>query len=271
MTFNEFYMKFVTLVYDDDLDSQRYYLSMVEEHRKIPVEYLLSLGAVFVPNNDYITHYMGRISEVPDFDLYRDGYCLWTHFVVFPVRNLIGDIVGLTGWDAGNKFKEISTGEKGLSMYKVSGKRLFKREKFFLSDTSLLKSSFDKRVIFITDGVFDCISLSYRGIPTIALLGSTISNEILYFLQWYNFVYVVSDNDSAGVSLYRRIKQAIPSTYRIMQSKTKDIEELLRSDSDCAITNKFREILNNPVAMDVNLLGSRIRLDISRLSLGESQ
>ena len=268
MTFHEFYTQFVNAVYDDDLDSQRYYLSMVEEQRHIPVDYLLHLGAVFIPNNDYIVYYMGAAAKSRDFDLYYEDSCSWIHFVLIPIRNLVGEIVGLTGWDAGNKFKEISTGERGLSMYKVSGKKLFKREKFFLSDVDLLRSAYSKRVIFITDGVFDCVSLSYRGIPTIALLGSTVSQEVLYFLRWYKYIYVVSDNDSAGVSLFRRLKQAVPNTYRIMQSETKDIEEFLRCDSNGQITKRLKGLLENPEPLDITLGGSRRKFNISRLNLG---
>ena len=110
-------------------------------------------------------------------------------------------------------------------MYKTSSKNIFKRDKYFLTDEEVLKKTFSSRTVFITDGVFDSMALNYRGIPAIALLGSTFSPEILYFLRWYKSVYVCADNDRAGITLFTKLKNALPYVYRVQQNKTKDIEE----------------------------------------------
>ena len=253
-TLDQLYLELYSKVLEDDLASQQYYLSVVEDQRKIPVDYLLALGALFIPNNEYIAHYLGKQAFDSMVGLYFENRCPWTLFVVIPIRNLSGEIMGLVGWDAYNKYKELTEGQQGLVSYRVSPKSVFPRDRYFLSDVECLKKNFDKRVLFITDGVFDAISLSYRGIPAIALLGSSFSREILYFLSWYKAVYVCTDNDSAGVSLYRKLDRATSNVYRLTQNRTKDIEELLRTDGiNGPITEQLYTLLNSADHFDYTL------------------
>lgn len=251
---NELYTTLVERVYEDDAASQRHYLSMVESHRHIPVDYLMQRGAVFIPNNDYIRHYLGSSADAYGAGLYEGEYCPWALFVILPIMDLVGDVVGLVGWDAQNKFKELEEGAKGLPMYKVSNKLTFARDKYFLSDIDLLRSKFDSRTIFIVDGVFDSVALNYRGLPAISLLGSSVSSEILYFLRWYKNVYIIQDNDTAGTKLYLRLKKALPRVYRVFQDRSKDIEELLRTDGvDGPLTQQLLGLLTQPAEDDYYL------------------
>ena len=267
-TLDSLYMELYTKVVEDDLASQTYYLSMVEEQRKISVDYLLELGAMFIPNNEYIAHYLGDKVYKSYAGLYYQETCPWTLFVLIPVRSLSGEVVGLVGWDAYNKYKETVEGPQGLVSYRVSAKSVFPREKYFLTDVNCLRKTFHHRVIFVTDGVFDALSLNYRGIPAIALLGSSFSQEILYFLSWYKTIYVCADNDSAGNNVVRKLSRAVPGVHRVTQSKTKDIEELLRSDGrDGPITLQLRGLLSNPICADVTLDAVQTRSRIRRFEL----
>jgi len=253
-TLNELYFELYSKVIEDDIRSQEYYLSVVADQRKIPVSYLLELGALFIPNNEYIVHYLGDKVYTSTAGLYYNRQCPWTLFVVIPVRNLAGDVMGLVGWDAYNKYKETVEGEIGLVSYRVSAKSVFARERYFLSDVKCLREQFDCRTVFVTDGVFDSIALNYRGIPAIALLGSSFSAEILYFLRWYRAIYVCADNDRAGLSLYAKLARAVPHVYRVIQDSAKDIEELLRSDGvNGNITSQLKGLLSLPSPMDYKI------------------
>lgn len=251
---DELYSELFTKVMEDDMPSQLYYLDMVATQRHIPVEYLLQIGAMFIPNNEYIEHYLGRSVHASSAGFYYEGRCPWTLFVIIPVRNLAGEVVGIVGWDAYNKYKELVDGEKGLVSYRVSAKSVFPREKYFLCDVDRLQRTFDSRVVFVTDGVFDTVSLNYRGIPSIALLGSSFSREILYFLSWYKYIYVCADNDAAGLALVKKLSRSTRNVHRIIQNKTKDIEELLRTDgTNGPLTTQLLGLLSNPVNGDVML------------------
>lgn len=255
VTLNEAYTELTSRVYEDDLSSQRYYLSLIEEQRNISVEYLINRGCLFIPNNDYIHHYIGAQADSYWLEMYRDNQCIWTLYVTIPIQDLAGDVVGLVGWDVQNKFKQISEGDQGLPMYRTASKHVFAKEKYFLTDVELLRDTFEQRTIFVVDGVFDSIALNYRGIPAIALLGSMFSREVLYFLRWFSRVFVVTDNDDAGVKLYQRLRGALPNVYRVTQNKGKDIEELVRKEAvDGPITAQLHEILSNGQRGDVRLI-----------------
>lgn len=243
---DELYTELHQAVYTDDMNSQMYYLQTVAEHRKIDAMYLVELGAMFIPNNDYISHYLG--SKVFNYNtgLYYKETCPWTLFLILPIRNLVGEVVGIVGWDAYNKYLEVAEGKSGLTSYKVSSKSVFDRDKYFLSDIDCLKDNFSKSVLFVTDGVFDCVTLNYRKIPTIGLLGSTFSKEVLYFLRWYKRIYVCADNDKAGLALAAKMSRVLPNVHRVIQNKTKDIEELLRGDGkDGPLTKQLLELRDN--------------------------
>lgn len=256
--FPQLYEKFLTSVWETDADIQRRYLKIVEEHRNIPVDYLESLGTVFIPNNDYITYFCGRVATCPEYDLYsQDGICYWTHFVIIPIRNLAGEICGIVGWDAENKYKEVYKGAEGLPMYRVSNTTVFPKDKFFLSDIKVLHRTFSNRIVCVTDGVFDTVALNWRDIPSIALLGSNFSKEVLFFLRWYKTVYVVTDNDHAGVTLYQKLSKSLPNVRRITQDKCKDIEEYLRDDGIAGVkTTTLKRLL--PLGSDISLTESGI-------------
>lgn len=244
VTLNELYGRLVEQVYTDDLQSQQHYLSLVSDMRKIPIDYLLSRGTLFVPNNEYIHHYLGSDADAWGPGLYEGDFCPWTLFVILPIQDLVEDTVGIVGWDVQNKFKAMEENLEGLPMYKVSSKLTFKRENYFLTDVSVLRKEFDSRAIFIVDGVFDSVSLNWRGLPAISLLGSSVSPDVLYFLRWYKEVYVIRDNDDAGTKLYNRLHRALPRVHQVFQSKCKDIEEALRPDGmEGPLTQQLWEII----------------------------
>lgn len=254
VTLHELYSRLVEQVYTDDLQSQQHYLSLVADKRQVPVDYLLSRGAVFVPNNEYIHHYLGSDADAWGPGLYEGEYCPWTLFVLLPIQDLLEETVGLVGWDVQNYYKAKEEGLEGLPMYKVSSKLTFKRENYFLSDVSVLRNQFDSRAIFIVDGVYDSVSLNWRGLPAISLLGSHVSADVLYFLRWYKEVYVIRDNDEAGTKLYKRLQKALPRVHQVFQSKCKDIEEALRPDGyDGPLTRQLWGIVKDRPRDDVFL------------------
>lgn len=252
MQFPDFALNLIERIYADDMESQDYYLNLLGQAREIPLDYLKSLGAFFVPNNDYIKYYGGNDSLNPDFDLYTYGQCLWTHFLVIPVKNLSGKICGFVGWDANNSLKKAEGIATDLSTYRVSNKRVFDKNHYFLADVKVLEENYHNGVLFVVDGVFDSLSLNCRGIPAISLLGSYPSALHYYFLHWFSHIYVITDNDKAGCDLYRWIHRAIPRTRRITQTGCKDIDAFLKQYPGIAERELF-EILRNPLNRDYEI------------------
>ena len=135
-------------------------------------------------------------------------------------------------------------------MYKVSSSEVFDRSKYFLTDVNLLKELFSKRVIFVVDGVFDSMNLNRLGVPAISALGSYVSQSLLYFLRWFKFVYVVHDNDPAGMALTKRLQRSLPSVFPVSQTLCKDIDEFIRTSKEHEEAAKqfFSNLVEHPVA-----------------------
>lgn len=254
MNLNECYNLLVELAYNQDYSKQREWISVITTQRNISVDYLMSRKCLFIPNEHYITDLIGESAQSPTLGFYFNGELLWQLYFIFPVTDLTGTIVGISGWDAYSKFK-VETSEKNLSlpMYKVSNSSIMDKGAYFMCDHNLLREQFSKRVIFVVDGVFDGLSLSEKGIPNICLLGSNITQSTIYFLGFYNYIYVLHDNDDAGIKLYHSLKRKLPNVYRITQVYTKDIEELLRDDEN-GISNQLQTLLGNPIKGDINLI-----------------
>lgn len=250
-TFHTIYSNLLNKIYQDDLQSQRYYLQFVADNRKIPIEYLLKRRVIFVPNNDYLHYYGGDEILNSNYDLYYERSCKWVHFLLIPIQDLSQNIVGVVGWDINHKARA-EDGEKGLEMYRTSNKFVMNKSHYFLTDTKLIESTFDKSVIFVVDGVFDSISLNSIGIPAISLLGSNTSTTLYYFLRWYSYVYVIPDNDIAGFNLLKRLKQAVPNVYGIYQPKAKDIDELLKLQPDTT-KKQLLSLISEPIPEGVYL------------------
>lgn len=258
MSFSNFCSELVNKIYKDDTQSQDYYLKFISAARQVPIEYLKSIGAFFVPNNDYLFYYGGNASLKYEYDIYRDGSCVWTHFLVIPVKTLSGKIVGFVGWDAYNSLKQ-QEGIPDLTTYRTTSKTVFNKNNYFLTDPLVLKNTFNTKSIFVVDGVFDSITLNSREIPTISLLGSYPSSLHYYFLQWYEHIYVLTDNDNAGSFLYKNIHRAIPRTVKLIQSETKDIDDFFKLHPNYA-ENKLKEILSNPVYYNTDISTKKYKL-----------
>ena len=250
-SFNEVYSNLLQKIYDDDLESQEYYLQFISDYRKIPLEYLKRIRAIFVPNNQYLYYYGGNDILKNNYDIYFEGSCKWTHFLLIPIKDLSGNIVGIVGWDINHKARA-EDGEKGLEMYKTSNKSVMNKNHYFLTDIDVLEENFQSEVIFVVDGVFDAISLNSIGIPAISLLGSNTSKTLYYFLRWYSYIYVAQDNDLSGTNLLKKLKLAVPNVFGVYQNKAKDIDELLKLYPD-KVKKQLYNLKMNPIKGDVFL------------------
>ena len=82
-------------VYKEDYKSQLYYLqSICNDVRHIPVEAILAVNAIFIPNEDYIITYFGTEALDAKYNFYdKYGQCLWLNKLMLPITNVVNEIV----------------------------------------------------------------------------------------------------------------------------------------------------------------------------------
>lgn len=82
--------------------------------------------------------------------------------------------------------------------------------------------------IVVTEGIFDCNALPEYNIPSIALLGTKIVEYHHIFLNRFNNIIYIPDNDVAGEMSWKNFKQKFPNAVKYtVPLGYKDVDQFL--------------------------------------------
>lgn len=244
MRFHDIARRGIDNIYSKDLESQEKFLTTVcRTVRKMDsINSLLKAEAFFVPNQDYMKVYFGVEALDTEYDMYSwDGVCLWDNYIVFPIKNIVGTIVGFAGFDPINKAKVQSGMDVDHpSYYRYSNSSVFNRGKYIYSLHGVYERAVKDGYIVLVDGIFDMLSLSDEGFNVGSLLGSQITDEVLFQLRFIDCLFVAEDNDTAGRQLYTELKRRHPNVKYIRQNSHKDVDDILKSEYKEEYINSLR-------------------------------
>ena len=219
-------------VYENDLASQEKYMEIfAEEIRKCDKNILIDAGGVFIPNNEYMQMYFGPITMIHDYS--KAGVCNWLEAIVFPIRDITDEIVGIEGYFPLNKLHK-ENGEtlfKYNFKYKVSDKSIFNSSLYFFGMKGIQRKALEDGYVILTDGTFDALSLTHIGYNALALLGSSVSKQQIAYLSMLDTVYLAVDNDRAGQDLLKYLKKNLPNVKGILFTKSKDVDDILKGEN----------------------------------------
>lgn len=107
---------------------------------------------------------------------------------IIPVRDIIGNLVTLIGYYPDNK------------KYITVPAPFFSKDVLFFNIDHAYKLSMQKfnGVVFLVEGIFDCLSLRSIGLPVLATMGSTVSLLKKELLKIFKKVIYIPDNDAVG-------------------------------------------------------------------------
>jgi hypothetical protein len=232
-------------IWGKDRNSQIQYLNiLLGDVRGIPAEAMLPYDAVFVPNNDYLHLYLGNDVLNPEYELYDlDGKCLWNNWIIIPVKTVSGNCCGWVGFNPFIKANAENTKDYSISYYSHPSRDTMQRGKCLLVRPDIYKSAVSEGYICIVDGVFDAIHLDYCGFYSASLFGSELNQYNMFLLSFVKDVYIICDNDEAGVRLLKDFKRIRPDVHEVVQGRTKDIDLLLRSDSSSDFCRELRSAI----------------------------
>ena len=153
------------------------------------VEVLKEVGFIKLPD----TVDLELLKELPSYSLLgleaKTGRCLLEGRFVFPVKDMLGNIIALIGWYPDEK-KYITTPSK-----------YFHRSSLFFGLDQL--STYGRQdIVFVCEGIFDALSLRSLGYRAYATMGVELSRQkkMLYSVLGNNVVGV-SDRDNVGNSV----------------------------------------------------------------------
>jgi DNA primase len=197
----------------------------------VPFDELLvkRLAATAIESPRARTYYFGRkITEesMKKFDL---GYSENQDMVTIPVHSPDGMLVGFVGRSVeGKEFKNTPGLPKGKTLFNLNR----------------VKAS---RKIYVVESSFDAIRLDQCGMPSVATLGSNVSNIQTELLKkYFNDIIVIADNDDAGNNMSKRLREKLGAKVSVLhlETKYKDIGDMEDSDIK-ALSFDFAESISS--------------------------
>ena len=192
------------------------------------VEELQKIGFVFIPETVDVS-----ILKDPKFSklglFTQTGRFLLTNRYMFPVKDMLGNILAFIGWYPDEK------------RYITTPSELFMKDCLFFGLDQLSNTGINKKYILV-EGIFDSISVRSIGYNCIAQMGSSTSpqKEVLYGL--FSRLLGIPDADKTGREVVSKDKWRLPanSSYvvwyqnrekiiKVGQEKgVKDIDDLIK-------------------------------------------
>ena len=229
--FSQVIKKGIQKIREIDSKAQDEFINIIcKDVRGMDSEIVHRANAFYVPNDDYMIVMFGEILKNSQYDCYLlDGTCRWLNNLVFPITDLAGNVVGLAGYNPHNYLQAKETGDKSLNYYGYSNKDLFIKGNYLYCLDGVYKKALAQGYLIITDGLFDCLSLSSYGYLAAALLGSNVNEQVLAQLTFIDRIILAHDNDEAGLRLARFLTKKLNNVVCVKQKYTKDVDDLLKT------------------------------------------
>lgn len=162
----------------------------------------------------------------------KDGDFLLYNRFIFPVRDMLGNVIALIGWQQGSERKYVTTPS-----------RLFSKGCMFFGMEQLSKTGLGKPYILV-EGIFDSLSVRSLGLNCIAMMGisSTRYKQVMYSL--FGKLLAVPDCDKEGRRVVLNNEWKLPESgkyIKLVSSSIKDIDDLIKLCDPADVTALFKE------------------------------
>lgn len=182
----------------------------------IPKE-LNNVGFLYLKPDLYDMSKVLKLDSSGDLGLFNAGKFILVNRFIFPVKDMLGNIIALIGWFPDEK------------KYITTPSRLFSKKCLFFGMDQLSRTGISKNY-FLVEGIFDSISIRSLGFNCVALMGISASKytEVLYSL--FKSLVAIPDNDKEGRRVVLEDKWKLPSNGKYLRWKgsIKDIDDLLK-------------------------------------------
>lgn len=248
MNFSALVEEGIKKIYTEDRDMQEHYLDIfAKDVRKLKdASIFFKAEAFFVPNNDYMVKYFGQEALNPSYDMYNyDGECVWDNQIVFPIRNVVEKPVGFVGF---NPFIKLQRSDENMrtneNYYRYSTSQVFNRGRHLYCPRGVYDKAVRDGYIVLTDGVYDMWGFNEHGINSGCLMGSTISEELLFILRFVDTLFLAQDDDDAGLRVLHELKRHHPNVRYLRHNAGKDADDILKSDKSETYVEAVRKAIS---------------------------
>jgi hypothetical protein len=157
----------------------------------------------------------------------RDGHSLIHGKIFIPGFAPDGSLITYICYDWAGQQEAKLTNTSVPSYYCPASGLFSNRGSYMYAPIDCWDNIISSRSIYVTDGVWDCVTLNMLDVPALAILSSEISTGVARILNVFKHVHLVMDNDSAGGRLYKQMINIFSSVSRVVVPVTiaKDIDE----------------------------------------------
>lgn len=203
---------------------------------------LKKIGFVFIDDDLFDESKLIKINEKGSLGLYtKEGKFLLRGRFIFPVKDMLGNIIALIGWYPDEK------------KYVTTPSKFFSKKNLFFGLEQLKKTGIGKEYILV-EGIFDCISVRSMGANCIAMMGISVSNYTEAMYSLFKRLIAIPDNDKEGKKVLLNDKWRLPSnsSYLNILGKYKDIDDVCK---DFDMFGTFKDIWKEKeriISLDLN-------------------
>jgi DNA primase len=180
--------------------------------------------------------------EFSDLGLFHREKFLLTGRYIFPVRDMLGNVIALIGWYPDEK------------KYITTPSALFSKSGMFFGMEQVSKTGIGKDYVLV-EGIFDSLSVRAEGFNCVAQMGISASpqKEALYGL--FRRMVAIPDSDKEGRKVVSTNKWKLPETSSYLQWVSKSGNQIKDIDDLC---KNYESVVVRDILLDSFMDRSRI-------------
>lgn len=163
----------------------------------------------------------------------RDGRLIYAGRLVYPVKDVKGDVMGWCGYDKWEDPKYLDSTNNG---YKAKVTTFYGMEK-------LPEAYESTEPVFFVEGIVCCLFLRQCGFQAFATLGSHLSPYVIRIASRFGHRAVfITDSDESGNKYRKQVRRYLPTARCYQSTIAKDVDD--SRQVDMGIVDALKEFKN---------------------------
>lgn len=165
-----------------------------------------------------------------------DKFLLLDRFI-FPVKDMLGNIIALIGWKQGSERKYVTTPS-----------RLFSKNCMFFGLEQLSATGLSKPYVLV-EGIFDSLSVRSLGLNCVAMMGINSSRYKNVMYSLFGKLLAIPDNDKEGHKVISGDTWKLPSFGKYMKivgHQVKDVDDLIKTYDGSEVKQLMLDLWKEP-------------------------
>lgn len=159
---------------------------------------LLKAGFIYIKDTSCLEKL--KEPQFNDLALFKEDKFRLESRYIFPVRDMIGNVIALIGW--------LPTNEK--TKYLTTPSKFFSKKSLFYGLEQLGHVGIGKN-FFLVEGIFDSLSLRNLGFNALACMGIASSREKIALYSLFRRLIAISDKDIQGSKVVQNDAWSLPT------------------------------------------------------------